>query len=503
MVIAGGVGIALNLNVGSDITATGNIAVNGGNITSSESEFTLLGEPESIQAFKSATDISIGFNSGTTTITNNLNVDLNTTLGLDTDSLNTLNGKLTVNLKDNTADIFTIKEDSNNYIKINTNNSLELITFGSLPTYEFLNDTDASSTSVASTTFAGGVGIAKKLFVGTDLDVDGNATIGDATTDTHTVTGSVTIVAPDNTAVALQIKENAQAYFTVVTTNGSESVTFESIPRVLINNTTESTDKDTGAVVVEGGVGIEKNLNVGGTMGVTGNVTLTGDLAVNGGDLTTTQTTFNLVNTIAETVNFAGAATNVQIGAATGTTNVNNDLDVDGDVNIDGNDLTTTQTTFNLLNTNADIVNFAGAATDIQIGAATGTTNVNNNLDVDGDVNIDGNDLTTTQTTFNLLNTNADIVNFAGAATTINVGSSSTIVNIGELKLTTDLAVQYGGTGRSTFTTNGVIYGNTTDGLLVTAASLPGSNATTSFGILTTDINNVPVWTDVIDGGSY
>jgi hypothetical protein len=503
LVIAGGVGIALNLNVGSDITATGNIAVNGGNITSSESEFTLLGEPESIQAFKSATDISIGFNSGTTTITNNLNVDLNTTLGLDTDSLNTLNGKLTVNLKDNTADIFTIKEDSNNYIKINTNNSLELITFGSLPTYEFLNDTDASSTSVASTTFAGGVGIAKKLFVGTDLDVDGNATIGDATTDTHTVTGSVTIVAPDNTAAALQIKENAQAYFTVVTTNGSESVTFESIPRVLINNTTESTDKDTGAVVVEGGVGIEKNLNVGGTMGVTGNVTLTGDLAVNGGDLTTTQTTFNLVNTIAETVNFAGAATDVQIGAATGTTNVNNNLDVDGDVNIDGGDLTTNQTTFNLVNTNAETVNFAGAATDVQIGAATGTTNINNNLDVDGDVNIDGNDLTTTQTTFNLLNTTATTINVGNAATTINVGSSSTVVNIGELRLTTDLAVQYGGTGRSTFTQNGVIYGNTADGLLVTAASNPGSNATTSYGILTTDINNVPVWTDVIDGGSY
>jgi hypothetical protein len=500
-------GVATAVNIGAATGTTSikhNVEIQGATLSTTQSAFNLLNTTATTVNFAGAgSTINIASNSGNTNVRNNFNVDINSTLGLNTDSLNTINGKLTVNLKDNLADIFTIRESANNYIKINTNDSLELITFGVLPKYEFLNDTDASSTSVASTTFAGGVGIAKKLFVGTDLDVDGNATIGDATTDVHTVTGSVTIVAPDNTAAALQIRENAQAYFTVVTTNGSESVTFESIPRVLINNITDSTDKDTGALVIEGGVGIEKTLNVGGDVSVIGNTTLTGDLTVNGGDITTTASTFNLVNATATTVNFAGAATDLQIGAATGITNVNNNLDVDGDVNIDGGDLTTNQTTFNLVNATATTVNFAGAATDVQIGAATGTTNINNNLDVDGDVNIDGGDLTTNQTTFNLLNTTATTINVGNAATTINVGSSSTIVNIGELKLTTDLEVQYGGTGRSTFTTNGVIYGNTADGLLVTAASLPGSNATTSFGILTTDINNVPVWTDVIDGGSY
>ena len=38
------------------------------------------------------------------------------------------------------------------------------------------------------------------------------------------------------------------------------------------SNTTQSTDKDTGAVVVEGGVGIEKNLSVGGATTITGNL---------------------------------------------------------------------------------------------------------------------------------------------------------------------------------------------------------------------------------------
>jgi hypothetical protein len=63
------------------------------------------------------------------------------------------------------------------------------------------------------------------------------------------------------------------------------------------------------------------NATVGGTLDVTGNTTLTGNIAVNGGDITTTATTFNLVNGTATTVNFAGgASTALNIGNASGTT---------------------------------------------------------------------------------------------------------------------------------------------------------------------------------------
>jgi hypothetical protein len=87
---------------------------------------------------------------------------------------------------------------------------------------------------------------------------------------------------------------------------------------------------------------------------------------------------------------------------------------------------------------------------------------------------------------------------------TVNIGGTGSTTNISELVLTTDLEVAYGGTGQSTFTEKGVVYGAGTDGLLITAASDPGvSNATTSFGILTTDVSNVPVWTDTIDEGEY
>jgi hypothetical protein len=58
-----------------------------------------------------------------------------------------------------------------------------------------------------------------------------------------------------------------------------------------------------------------------------GAITTTGTLAVNAsGGITTNQTTFSLINTTATTVNFAGAAITLSVGAGTGTTTINNNL---------------------------------------------------------------------------------------------------------------------------------------------------------------------------------
>jgi hypothetical protein len=64
---------------------------------------------------------------------------------------------------------------------------------------------------------------------------------------------------------------------------------------------------------------------------------------------------------------------------AVGPQTVQSDVAFIGDVDIRGADLTTNQTTFNLLNTTATTVNAFGAATTIGIGAATGTLTINNN----------------------------------------------------------------------------------------------------------------------------
>ena len=86
-------------------------------------------------------------------------------------------------------------------------------------------------------------------------------------------------------------------------------------------------------------------------------------------------------------------------------------------------------------------------------------------------------------------------------------GGRGTVV-LGDLELDTDLEVQYGGTGAGTFTSNGIVYGNGTNPMQVTAAANmaspgTGTDQTTSYQVLTVTSAGVPVWTDTIDGGTF
>lgn len=123
----------------------------------------------------------------------------------------------------------------------------------------------------------------------------------------------------------------------------------------------------------------------------TGNVTLAGDLAVNGGDITTSQTTASVFNSTATTLNVGGAATTVSIGAATGTATINN-------------------------------------ATTAITGVATvgGTLAVTGNTTLTGDLAVNGGDITTTSATGNVFETAATTVTLGRAATTVCIADNAT-----------------------------------------------------------------------------
>jgi len=57
-------------------------------------------------------------------------------------------------------------------------------------------------------------------------------------------------------------------------------------------------------------------------------LTLTGDIQVQGGDITTNQTTFNLINSTATTLNIGGAATTINIGNSAGVVNSPADINL-------------------------------------------------------------------------------------------------------------------------------------------------------------------------------
>lgn len=122
-----------------------------------------------------------------------------------------------------------------------------------------------------------------------------------------------------------------------------EAMTLDEISLHVLN-TTASSNTTTGSIIADGGVGIAGDVNIGG------DTVLTGDLAVNGGDITTSQTTFNLINATTTTLNIGGAATAVNIGTGGeggGTTTIGHDLEVTGDVSVNSGQFSVDATTGN------------------------------------------------------------------------------------------------------------------------------------------------------------
>jgi hypothetical protein len=76
-----------------------------------------------------------------------------------------------------------------------------------------------------------------------------------------------------------------------------------------------------------------------------------------------------------------------------------------------------------------------------------------------------------------------------------NLESSSVAITGGTVTGITDLVVADGGTGVSTFTSNGILYGNGANAVQVTAAGTDGYFLYSNSG--------TPAWTNTINGGTY
>ena len=199
-----------------------------------------------------------------------------------------------------------------------------------------------------------------------NIDLSGNISMHGGITFVNETTFNI----KDDTTDAFTVKEGTNKYIDIDTNNGSELITFG-----------------------------------------TANVDIDNDLNVDGGDITTNQTTFNLLETNATTVNAFGTATAIDIGANTGTFTLNNPT------------LVGSQTSQNVFNSTATTVNAFGAASTLNIGAAAGTTTLRSGT------------LVGTETTQNVFNATATTVNAFGAATTLNIGNAATEVDFGDLRI--------------------------------------------------------------------
>lgn len=183
-------------------------------------------------------------------------------------------------------------------------------------------------------------GSTTKTLAYTDSNITGTAaawsTARTVTFATGDVTGSFSISGSgDVPNVALTIANDSVALGTKTTGNYVATIA---------GTTNQVTVTGSGSETAAVTLSLPQDIHTGASPTFTG-LTLSGDAAVNGGDITTTAGTFNLVNTNATTLNIGGAATAVGIGAGTGNTTVNNNLVVTGNLTINGTTTTVNSTT--------------------------------------------------------------------------------------------------------------------------------------------------------------
>ena len=101
-------------------------------------------------------------------------------------------------------------------------------------------------------------------------------TDGDITIDPN---GSGEVVIPDDTFLTFGTSKDSKIEYDE---NGTDQLNITGAD-VRINIATQSNSKDTGSIFTEGGLGVEKNVNIGGNLNVTGISTFGGKLAITGG----------------------------------------------------------------------------------------------------------------------------------------------------------------------------------------------------------------------------
>ena len=360
----------------------------------------------------------------------------------------------------------------------------------------FADTTDASNVTTAGVTFAGGIGVAATAWI-KDLRVDDNATIGTNNGDSLTVNSTTTfqngVTFNGQTNISGSTQQTGDIQIDNLKLDGNSITTINSVQELILDP--DPTTDAGGLVIIKG------DLQIDGTTTTVNSASMSvNDPTIELGD-PTTPVTMTAAASSGQNQVVVDAVDQLQVGD-TVTSSVSG---IPGGTTISAiNTGTKTLTLSNNLSQNmADdsvLVTVSGADDQLDRGVkvhynASGT-NKFGFFGFDRTGGADGagawtfiEDATDTNTVFGV------------------TGARGTVV-LGDLELDTDLEVQYGGTGVGTFTGNGILYGNGTNPVQVTAEANmaspgTGSDVNTSNQVLTVTATGIPVWTDTIDGGTF
>ena len=284
-------------------------------------------------------------------------------------------------------------------------------------------------------------------------------------------------------------------------TGGLTTMVTETTSQTLENKTLSLDDNSfpgidgSGLEVVGGELQLDETaVRTSGNQTISGLKTFTETVAVNNpGGLTTNQTTINLFNGAADTINFGQNATNIQIAANTGTTSINNNLFVDGSFTVAGDFFAVDQE--NLVVENKNI--FLGEISEPSDALADGGGVILRGDEDKSLLWIQGNDAWTSSENFDLAENKSYLINGSEVLTDTTLGSSvvsSSLESVGTITTGTwngdVISSEHGGTGHSTFSDGELLIGNTGDDTL---------NKSTLDGGLGININNGPGVIEIVN----
>ena len=147
----------------------------------------------------------------------------------------------------------------------------------------------------------------------TSFSATGNIELGDSNSDIINIQGITTVTTAEGT---------------VHMGDGTHSLKVTGITN--LNDTTESTNDSTGSLIVDGGVGIKKRLNVTGALDVTGDTSVSTFDSTGATSIATSGATVN-INEAGSATTVKGSLTLDQTLDVTGITNLNNDTESTND----------------------------------------------------------------------------------------------------------------------------------------------------------------------------
>ena len=358
----------------------------------------------------------------------------------------------------------------------------------------FADTTTASNATTAAVMVSGGLAVGAKAWI-KDLNVDDDVTIGTANTDTMTVNSTVTFAA----GVEFQGTQ---------TINATQNITGElTIDQLKLDSNILSTTSGTEMIIdpfpaggdADGLVIIKGDLQIDGTTTTVNSASMSvNDPTIELGDPTTVLT-LTASATSGATVLTVDRVVGLNVGDDITGTNIANSTNI-ASINSGAKTITLDQAITGNIDSGGTITAVRDASDGLDRGVKvhyhTGSAAQFGFFGYDRTGGADG----AGAWTF--------IENATDTGTVFGVTGNRGTVVLGDLELDTDLEVQYGGTGISTFTQYGIPYGDGTNPLQVTAAANmaspgTGTDATTSFQVLTVTSGGVPVWTDTLDGGVF